>query len=73
MKASDWIKVEDRLPEERQLCLVRDKRGRYMCGVYQEIEFLHDNSKQWGISNGTFYTLLKGIAHWLPIVPPKED
>ena len=28
MKAEDWIKVEDRLPEEGQLCLVRDKRGQ---------------------------------------------
>lgn len=68
---NEWIKVEDRLPEKRQLCLVRDKRGRYMCGVYQEIDFPH--STQWGISSGAFYTLLKDITHWLPIVPPKED
>ena len=71
MKASEWNKIEYGVPEERQLCLVRDKRGRYMCGVYQEIDFLH--STQWGILSGPFYTLSKDITHWMPIVLPKED
>jgi hypothetical protein len=71
MKASDWNRIETGVPEEGQLCLVRDKWGGYMCGVYQEIVFPH--SKQWGILSGAFYTLLEDITHWLPIVPPKED
>jgi hypothetical protein len=69
MKASDWNRIETGVPEEGQLCLVRDKWGGYMCGVYQEIVFPH--SKQWGILSGAFYTLLEDITHWLPIVPPK--
>lgn len=73
MNASDWNKIEVGVPEEGQMCLVRDKLGRYMCGIYQEIGFLHSNSTQWGILNGVFYTLLKDITHWMPIIPPKED
>lgn len=69
MKANDWNRIEAGVPEERQLCLVRDKWGGYMCGVYQEMVFPH--SKQWGILSGAFYTLLEDITHWLPIVPPK--
>jgi hypothetical protein len=69
MKASDWNRIETGVPEEGQLCLVRDKWGGYMCGVYQEMVFPH--SKQWGILSGAFYTLLEDITHWLPIVPPK--
>lgn len=71
MKASNWNRIEAGVPEEGQLCLVRDKWGGYMCGVYQEMVFPH--SKQWGILSGAFYTLLEDITHWLPIVPPKED
>lgn len=71
MTKQQWNKIEYGVPEEGQLCLVRDKWGGYMCGVYQEIDFPH--SKQWGILSGAFYTLLENITHWLPIVPPKED
>lgn len=71
MKASDWIKVEDRLPEEGQLCLVIDNLGNYWCGKYEEIEFEH--SKQWGFLCGPFYVLLSESINWMPIAPPKED
>jgi hypothetical protein len=69
MKASDWIKVEDRLPEEGQLCLVKDNRGNYWCGKYEE---MFEHSEQWGFLCGPFF-ILDTESNWMPIVPPKED
>ena len=68
MKASDWIKVEDRLPEPNTRCIIRTIHDDYIPGVYLDTD---DPNKCWFW--GFNYTFYSNITHWLPIVPPKED
>ena len=66
MKASDWVKVTDRLPEDATLVLVAwrnpDIVGMGYC--YGE-----DN---WRSEDGE-YSEMATPHYWMPIVPPKED
>lgn len=72
MKASDWIKVEDRLPMVDEYVLCATKGGKYMINsmyipkdCYGKVLGL----KEWhGSSN-----VRASITHWQEIVPPKED
>lgn len=78
MKASDWISVEDRLPElccdvgcikfsqEVLLCVVCGEvvSARLVCGK-------SDNTMFWSASRGGSY-YLEESTHWQPIVLPKK-
>jgi Lar family restriction alleviation protein len=56
-RADGWISVEDRLPDDLQLCTVYDKDGRYdQLRFYDEKEFV----EEWG------------ITHWMPLPSPPE-
>ena len=70
MKAEDWIKVEDRLPERIEglyvthNVLVRQSEGVYNIAFYSYKEG----------NNCWFNTMgwkLKGVTHWQEIIPPK--
>ena len=79
MKASDWINVEDRLPElccdagcikfsvEVLLCVNNDDvlTARLVCDK-------RDNTMFWCASRGGSYDL-KEPTHWQPIVLPKKE
>lgn len=78
MKASDWISVEDRLPElccdagsikfgvEVLLCVNNDDvlTARLVCDK-------SDNTMFWSASRGGSYDL-EEPTHWQPIVLPKK-
>lgn len=56
---TNWIRVKDRLPEERQWVLV------FM--NYGDIEFSRFEDKEWKYSPGT-------PTHWMPLPElPEED
>lgn len=67
MKSSDWIKVEDRLPEDGQVCLIITKQKMCFKAKWSEIlhVFLVDNTEL-GYYKGA-------LTHWMPIELPKED
>jgi hypothetical protein len=66
MKASDWIKVDDRLPKKAALVLVAwhnpDIVGMGYC--YGEDDWRNDDEE---------YSEMATPHYWMPIVPPKED
>lgn len=72
MKASEWIKVEDRLPEREEgyiaskAVLVRHCDGSYNIAYYSYAE----NDNCWF---NPMRWMLRNITHWMPIIPPKED
>ena len=68
MKASDWIKVEDRLPEYNTQCLVKTNYGSYSVAIY-----IASVNKNKGCFKDEFGWLYCGVTHWMLIVPPKED
>lgn len=61
MKAEDWIKVEDILPQDDSVVLVYDE----MQGV-----LLADYDKGYGFSSK--HGLLENVTHWMPLVLPKK-
>ena len=72
MKASDWIKVEDKLPDVSEKVLVATKNGNYIVtsmyipkDSYSKI--LGD--KEWRGNS----SVKDSITHWMPIISPKED
>ena len=72
MKASEWIKVEDRLPEVNEYVLCATKRGKY---IVNSMEIPKDcygkilGVKEWRGSS----SVKDSITHWQEIIPPKED
>ena len=71
MKAGDWIKVEDRLPQFNTEVLVA--RFTLNCGWWYEVAAVCKNDfnqLRWYNQDGWD---LDYVTHWMPIVPPKED
>lgn len=62
--ASQWISVEERLPEEGQEVLLYDANSarHYVTGWRRK---KGDNKSMWALSNG--FVEDKDITHWLPI------
>lgn len=72
MKARNWIKVEDRLPEIGENVLCATKGGKYMINSMYIPKDCKGNvlgPKEWRGSS----SVKDSITHWMPIVPPKED
>ena len=69
MKAEDWIKVEDRLPEDGQMCLIIT-RGTQECYVAR----WEQRIRIFMVSETNFIGFYKpALTHWMPIVLPKEE
>lgn len=64
MKAEDWIRAEDRLPETKcAVVLVYDDRQGVLMADYDE---------GYGFSNYE-HGFLDYVTHWMPLILPKED
>ena len=78
MKASDWISVEERLPElgkDVLVCIVIDDGidiFQVICkGYLDKYKNPHCQIGVWNIDNEGIYT--DSITHWMPIVMPKKS
>ena len=75
MKATDWIKVEDRLPEYGEDVLV----AGYFKGIGEmETWFSHRSKNKNKVilkdkNDFAIYDEMCIITHWMPIVLPGED
>ena len=66
MKAEDWIKVEDRLPEYAALVLVAWRNPDIVgIGYYYGVDYWRNIDEE--------YPEMATPHYWMPIVPPKED
>ena len=63
MKAEDWIKVEDRLPEEREQVLIRYWNGQIHTGAMINGKW-HSNWNDYDIELAT---------HWMSIEFTEEE
>ena len=62
MRAEDWIKVEDRLPNIGKWVMVYYKVGIFGIGYLGVYGWVSDNDEEMTTPN-----------YWMPIVPPKEN
>ena len=72
MKAEDWIKVEDKLPEVGEYVLCATKGGKYMINSMYIPKDSYGKIlgvKEWRGSS----SVKDSITHWMTIVSPKED
>lgn len=78
----EWIKTEDKRPEDEQLVLVTVKKGTYVLGqlsrnaVYEAI--FYENGEQWcpyfQIVDCSDQTKLTGeVIAWAPLPEPFEE
>ena len=79
MKASDWISVNDRLPEfSTDLCFIKFSSNVLICVNDNEVLTAtlvcdkSDNQMFWSASRGGAYDL-KEPTHWQPFVLPKKE
>ena len=73
MKASDWIKVEDRLPEMGEEVFVT-----YKSSQCEDVGFRTGHRAKWRFATTDKNDFILNIGeekvtYWMPIVPPKED
>lgn len=62
---SDWISVNDRLPENHRSVLVSDNFGNVFDGIYY-------NGKNF-IIRSSFGDSVNGVTHWMPLPEPPEN
>lgn len=71
MKAEDWIKVEDRLPEAvdgwdfSEMVLVA-----WFGGTSSSVAEYNHKTQRWLNRDDK---IVVGVTHWMPIVLPKEE
>lgn len=72
MKAEDWIKVTDRLPEYEEEVLVA---GYFPFSTERDIFFMHRTADDNVVIDANHFAIIGGVrvTHWMPITPPKED
>lgn len=63
----NWIKVEDRLPEDGQVCLIITKAN--MCFKAKWSEILH----VFLVDNTELGYYMSALTYWMPIVLPNND
>ena len=64
---SEWISVEDRLPDTFEPVIVCRKKGK----AERKVEQGHRELNDWWYVYGT---RTKNVTHWMPMPePPKED
>ena len=67
-KQSEWISVEERLPEKGQKVLVRGVKNGMQIGAFRGIP-VSERSELWWWKKNT----LLDVTHWMPLPePPKE-
>lgn len=63
----EWIKVEDRLPEEEQELLMT-YNGLVMEGIFSGGKFCYPERDPWEREEEQ-----EGITHWMPMILPPND
>ena len=65
---SEWIRVEDRLPEEDEdvLAYIQDGYIKVACPFYQI-----DGGKRWAWFGGDY--MYENVTHWQPLPDPPKD
>ena len=76
MKSTDWIKVEDRLPEVLQEVILAFKMSEEAGGYSVTCGYLESRRIK-GLPTFIWVTEYDDkcmiVTHWMPIVLPKED
>lgn len=76
MKAEDWIRVEDRLPESEDYVLIHIKyfSEKYNYWGWRVEEYLYLPEDGFDVRMAGFSRRNKArITHWMPIVLPKNE
>ena len=62
-KQSQWISVEDRLPEEAQFILIWGSHTTPWMSQFLEDQFIDVEDNDW----------VAGVTHWMPLPSPPQE
>ena len=65
---NDWVSVEERLPEDRQVVLFHQKDGFVYCAEYNAGSKLM--SPYWSIDHDCWEA--EDVTHWMPLPAPPD-
>lgn len=66
---SEWISVNDRYPDVKQVCLLYTPCDGLVCVGYYNGKGRSDNRHKWKLITAmrSTQTLTKKVSHWMPI------
>ena len=71
---NEWVSVEERLPEEKEMCLLYTPRDGIMCVGFYAGNDNWEHKHKWKLVTAmrSSQTLTKKVTHWMPIPAPPD-
>lgn len=71
---NEWVSVEERLPEEKEMCLLYTPRDGIMCVGFYAGNDNWEHKHKWKLVTAmrSSQTLTKKVTHWMPIPEPPD-
>ena len=71
---NEWVRVEERLPEEKEMCLLYTPRDGIMCVGFYAGNDNWEHKHKWKLVTAmrSSQTLTKKVTHWMPLPEPPD-
>ena len=72
---NEWVSVDERLPEEKEMCLLYTPRDGIMCVGFYDGDDNWEHKHRWKLVTAmrSSQTLTKKVTHWMPLPAPPDS